>query len=76
MDDLDHANLFLSAVSNMVFGPVKAEVRNEIIRWGTAAKDLSLMDHYLFRYIVPTQRMKSPYGAVFVTLGEQKCRPR
>jgi hypothetical protein len=76
MEDLDQANLFLSAVSNAVVRPLKAEVHNEVIRGGNAPKDLSLMYHYICRYVVPTQRTKSPYGAAFATLGEERYRSK
>jgi hypothetical protein len=76
LDDRDQANLFLAALNNSVYGQVKADVHNDIIKKNDTPDDLSKMYHYVCRYVVPRKDTKSHYGAAFATLGEEHQRER
>jgi hypothetical protein len=71
LDDRDQANLFLVSVNNAVYGQVKADVHNDIIKNKETPEDLSTMYHYICRFVVVKKDTKSNYGAAFATLGDE-----
>jgi len=76
LEDRDQANLFLNAVNLAVYGEIKADIQNQVIRKEDIPGDLSAMYHYLCRFVVYKKDVKAHYGAAFATLGEEFRRER
>ena len=75
-EDADQAQLFLNSASNAIYGPAKAELRNDKLKGVPTPKDLSGMYHFLCQYVVVRKDVKSNYGAAFATLGDQHHQSR
>ena len=71
LEDRDQANLFLNSVNSVVYGQVKADVANLVIRGQDSPGTLADMYHYVCRFVVVKKDVKSTYGAAFATLGEE-----